>query len=82
MPVALIGQALYAIDKGANVLPGRAVGDGCKRLRRKHPSNEGKAAGRLPRHRWDNGAMTAAPTLNTLTITRPDDWHLHVRDGE
>ena len=20
--------------------------------------------------------------LNTLTITRPDDWHLHVRDGE
>jgi dihydroorotase len=21
------------------------------------------------------------PTLNTLTITRPDDWHLHVRDG-
>ena len=24
--------------------------------------------------------MTAAP--HTLTITRPDDWHLHVRDGE
>ena len=24
--------------------------------------------------------MTAAP--DTLTITRPDDWHLHVRDGE
>jgi dihydroorotase len=23
--------------------------------------------------------MTAAP--NTLTITRPDDWHLHLRDG-
>ncbi|EKD96747.1 MAG: hypothetical protein ACD_23C01298G0002, partial [uncultured bacterium] len=22
--------------------------------------------------------MTAAP--DTLTITRPDDWHLHVRD--
>ena len=21
-------------------------------------------------------------TTNTLTITRPDDWHLHVRDGE
>lgn len=21
------------------------------------------------------------PTLNTLTIQRPDDWHLHVRDG-
>jgi len=20
--------------------------------------------------------------LNTLTLTRPDDWHLHVRDGE
>ena len=28
--------------------------------------------------------MTAAqnPTMDTLTITRPDDWHLHVRDGE
>jgi len=24
-------------------------------------------------------AMTAAQ--DTLTITRPDDWHLHVRDG-
>ena len=24
--------------------------------------------------------MTSAPT--TLTITRPDDWHLHVRDGD
>ena len=28
-------------------------------------------------------AMTqAASTPHTLTITRPDDWHLHVRDGE
>src|SRR5687767_8385475 len=26
--------------------------------------------------RWDNPPMT-----QTLTITRPDDWHLHVRDG-
>ncbi|WP_027994319.1 dihydroorotase [Simplicispira psychrophila] len=28
--------------------------------------------------------MTAlhAPTPNTLTLIRPDDWHLHVRDGE
>ncbi|QNP47700.1 dihydroorotase [Diaphorobacter aerolatus] len=28
--------------------------------------------------------MNAATTtpLDTLTITRPDDWHLHVRDGE
>ncbi|WP_153101345.1 dihydroorotase [Paraburkholderia hayleyella] len=26
--------------------------------------------------------MTLAhPALNTLTFTRPDDWHLHVRDG-
>ena len=25
-------------------------------------------------------SMTSAPT--TLTITRPDDWHLHVRDGD
>ncbi len=23
-----------------------------------------------------------APTTQTLTITRPDDWHLHVRDGD
>ncbi|MGE0348345.1 dihydroorotase [Hydrogenophaga sp.] len=23
-----------------------------------------------------------APAPDTLTITRPDDWHLHVRDGE
>lgn len=22
------------------------------------------------------------PTLETLTLTRPDDWHLHVRDGD
>ena len=26
---------------------------------------------------WDNAWMTAQ-----LTLTRPDDWHLHVRDGE
>ena len=27
--------------------------------------------------------MTSAPIATTnLTITRPDDWHLHVRDGE
>jgi dihydroorotase len=25
---------------------------------------------------WDNGAMSQ------ITITRPDDWHLHVRDGD
>lgn len=25
--------------------------------------------------------MNASTALNTLTITRPDDWHLHVRDG-
>jgi dihydroorotase len=25
---------------------------------------------------------SASATLQTLTITRPDDWHLHVRDGE
>ena len=29
---------------------------------------------------WDNIAMTS-PQLNQITITRPDDWHLHVRDG-
>jgi len=26
--------------------------------------------------------MTAAHRPDTLTITRPDDWHLHVRDGD
>ncbi len=25
---------------------------------------------------------TASASVDTLTITRPDDWHLHVRDGE
>ncbi len=25
--------------------------------------------------------MTTTATPNTLTLTRPDDWHLHVRDG-
>jgi dihydroorotase len=20
--------------------------------------------------------------INTITITRPDDWHVHLRDGE
>ena len=25
--------------------------------------------------------MTATTSPNTLTITRPDDWHLHLRDG-
>jgi dihydroorotase len=26
--------------------------------------------------------MNASTAPQTLTITRPDDWHLHVRDGE
>lgn len=26
--------------------------------------------------------MTNKPEINTLTITRPDDWHVHLRDGE
>ena len=26
--------------------------------------------------------MTSAPPINRLTLTRPDDWHVHVRDGE
>ena len=26
---------------------------------------------------WDNAPMTPE-----ITITRPDDWHLHVRDGD
>src|SRR3982751_4935786 len=37
---------------------------------------------RRPQGRWDNGRMTRqAESLDTLTLTRPDDWHLHVRDG-
>ena len=34
---------------------------------------------------WDNQPLmpsTSTPAPTTLTITRPDDWHLHVRDGE
>ena len=27
-------------------------------------------------------AKTTTPTTPTLTMIRPDDWHLHVRDGE
>ena len=26
--------------------------------------------------------MTASTPITTLTLTRPDDWHLHVRDGD
>ena len=26
--------------------------------------------------------MNSSATAQTLTITRPDDWHLHVRDGQ
>ncbi len=26
--------------------------------------------------------MTASNPITTLTLTRPDDWHLHVRDGD
>ncbi len=26
--------------------------------------------------------MTASTPITTLTVTRPDDWHLHVRDGD
>ena len=28
-----------------------------------------------------NSSVTA-PSIDSLTLTRPDDWHLHVRDGE
>jgi dihydroorotase len=31
----------------------------------------------LHRRFWDNGGMT-----HEITLTRPDDWHLHVRDGD
>lgn len=26
--------------------------------------------------------MSAAPRIDSITLTRPDDWHLHVRDGD
>ena len=29
-----------------------------------------------------SNANTSATALTSLTITRPDDWHLHVRDGD
>jgi len=29
----------------------------------------------------DSRTITAPPILTTLTLTRPDDWHLHLRDG-
>jgi hypothetical protein len=32
---------------------------------------------RVIRRFWDNGGMT-----QEIILTRPDDWHLHVRDGE
>jgi dihydroorotase len=31
---------------------------------------------------WDNGRMSTDTRPQHLTITRPDDWHLHVRDGD
>jgi dihydroorotase len=31
--------------------------------------------------RWDNRRMTE-PKPKTLTLARPDDWHLHLRDGD
>ena len=37
-----------------------------------------RSDGRAARALRDNGAMTAPQTLR---FTRPDDWHLHVRDG-
>ena len=27
-------------------------------------------------------SSATAPSIDSLTLTRPDDWHLHVRDGE
>jgi dihydroorotase len=36
------------------------------------------AAWAVRRH---NATVTAAAGVKELTISRPDDWHLHVRDG-
>lgn len=45
-----------------------------------------RAAGWQPFPRGHNRATASAATIVTtptrLTITRPDDWHLHLRDGE
>src|SRR5690606_36438235 len=27
-------------------------------------------------------SLLPAPSMNELRITRPDDWHVHLRDGE
>lgn len=34
------------------------------------------------RTRSTAAASASAAAVDTLTITRPDDWHLHVRDGQ
>jgi dihydroorotase len=35
------------------------------------------------RARWcENGGMSTMVNLPHITLTRPDDWHLHLRDGE
>ena len=32
--------------------------------------------------RPNSSAITSSSSSTTLTITKPDDWHLHLRDGE
>ena len=49
----------------------------CRAMRRSGT----RAAGGL-RQCHAAAAAAAAPSMpDSLTITRPDDWHLHVRDG-
>ena len=36
----------------------------------------------MNRHKGDAPAKAIIAPMKTLTITRPDDWHLHVRDGD
>src|SRR3982750_3391186 len=33
-------------------------------------------------HRLHPYNLPAHPAMNRLTLTRPDDWHLHLRDGD
>ncbi len=35
----------------------------------------------MPAMTTDASSLAPSP-VSTLTLTRPDDWHLHVRDGE
>lgn len=55
---------------------------------RQHLSSRSLCAGKRcsgQQRRWQHtgaAAAAAGTVIDTLTITTPDDWHLHVRDGD